>query len=163
MPKKIIFFYLTAIGSGCLLGIFFGIFHAYYNPMYQLSGYWKNNYFLSTQNGQYHINSRVSIMGQVIKFSSDVYDEQAMLKVSRNLFYRVVDIKNNTFEREIISMTPNDIDDEVLNLLLKNPIFISRPTFYVLDNKTILLELSQSHILASVRLLKRSDRVPFAE
>lgn len=158
MSKKMIVFYLTAIGSGYLLGAFLGILYAYYNPMHQLNGYWKNNYFFSTQNDQYHINSRVSITGRAIKFSSEVYDQAAVMKFNRDLTLSLVDTKNNIFKEEVTSSTTANMEDEVLNLLFNNPLVISRPTFYLLDNKTILFEQSQGNTHSSARLLKRSDR-----
>lgn len=157
MSKKIINYYILIIFSGILTGGISGFIYAYYNPMNELNGYWKNNYFFSTSVANYHTNTRIHIDGRDITSSSDLYDDKLNLKFSRNSVYSIVSIRHSVFSGKNEYVIPDKVEnDEVVDSLFKNPLSISRPTFYLLNKNTVLVDQSQGHVMFSARLWQRS-------
>ncbi|WP_100102830.1 hypothetical protein [Candidatus Hamiltonella defensa] len=157
MSKKIIYYYILIIFLGILTGGVCGFIYAYYHPMDEISGYWKTNYFFSTPVGLYHINTHVHINGRTITLSSDLYDQKSNLKINQNSVYTIIDISDRVFSEKSESFITDKVqNDETLDSLFKAPFSISRPTFYFLDENTVLVDQSQGLMILSARLWQRS-------
>lgn len=151
MTKKIFIIVLFGVG----VGYAFGSIYSYFHPMNNLEGYWESNYDFYHDIKNYHVYSRVSIVGREINSSADVYDSNGNIKARRNIVFTVMDSKKNIFIGKVLSLSMQGEYDLYLNNFLNTPYAVSYPIFYQLNKHTILMEQSQGHPVNSLRLLTR--------
>ncbi|WP_227734255.1 hypothetical protein [Yersinia proxima] len=151
MIKKIFIIVLFGVG----VGYGFGSIYSYFHPMNNMEGYWESNYDFYHDIKNYHVYSRVSIVGREINASADVYDSNGNIKARRNIVFTVMDSKKNIFIGKVLSLSMEGEYDLYLNNFLNTPYAVSYPIFYQLNENTILMEQSQGHPVNNLRLLTR--------
>lgn len=155
MRKKIILIICTSLFFSVGLGYSLGRVYSFYHPMKDMEGYWEVNYDFNNLTENYHICSRVSVLDRAINASADVYDEWDHVKARRNIVFNVLDVEKNIFIGKVLSLSITDGENCYLSDFLNTPYAVSYPTFYQLNENTILMEQSQGHPVNSLRLLTR--------
>ncbi|MFL4558575.1 hypothetical protein ACH19I_18645 [Yersinia kristensenii] len=161
MRKKIMKTLCFGILLGTGLGYVLGRGYSYVHPMKDIEGYWAINHYFNHSTEKYHVCSRVSIIGREVKSSADVYDNDGYVKARRNIAFDVVDVKENIFIGDILSLTIIEDKDRYLDNILNTPYAVSYPIFYRLNENAILIEQSQGHPVNSLRLLTRNEMKKF--
>ncbi|CNH62300.1 Uncharacterised protein [Yersinia thracica] len=157
MRKKITKTLCLGVLFGIGLGYVFGRFYSYFHPMKDIEGYWAVNHDFNYLTENYHVCSRVSVIGGEVKSSADVYGNDGYVKARRNIAFNVVDVKENIFLGNILSLTIIEDKDRYLDDLLNTPYEVSHPIFYRLNEDMMLIEQSEGHPVNNLRLLTRSD------
>ncbi|AIN18300.1 hypothetical protein CH54_3468 [Yersinia rochesterensis] len=157
MRKKITKILYLGILFSIGLGYVFGRFYSCFHPMKDIEGYWAVNHDFNNLTENYHVCSRVSIIGREVKSSADVYGSDGYVKARRNIAFNVVDVKANIFIGKILSLTIIEGENRYLDDLLNTPYAVSHPIFYRLNEDMMLIEQSEGHPVNNLRLLTRND------